>query len=190
MSKAECTGVGEAEIAWVDVETTGLEVSEGHQVLQVAAILTDKRFNEIDSFERVVFFDKVDSTLLRERVANDYVRAMHDKTGLWGRLPDGVPVKQVDEELHAWLVTHQPKENFLYFGGNSQVLDREFMKEFTPQALAHLSYRDLNMTSVEKFFNLIEERPNYTKKRTHDAMDDIRESIESARYHWRMNTPF
>lgn len=190
MSTSNSTSLGEAEIAWIDVETTGLEVSEGHQLLQVAAILTDRHFNEIDSFERVVFYGPVTTTLLREQFANDYVRSMHDTTGLWDQLPSGTPVEQVDEELHEWLKSHQPKEGFLYFGGNSQVLDREFMKAYTPRSIAHLSYRDLNMTSVEKFFNLIEDRPGFEKKKTHDAMDDIRESIASARYHWRMNTPF
>ena len=177
-------------IAWIDVETTGVEVSDGHHLLQVACIVTDDKLNELGTFDEAVFYDAVDAVFLREKVADDYVRSMHDATGLWERLPSGLELPRLDEELLSFLQRFEAEPGKLIFGGNSQFLDRDFLRAYAPKSYRHLHYRNLDMTSVEEFFARTQGRARFEKKRTHDALDDIRESIASCRYHWHESVPF
>jgi len=180
-----------AEIAWIDLETTGLTVPDGHWPLQIAAIITDKNFDELGTLERKIFYTS-DSVFRLKELAGDYVRAMHEATGLWDQLTDekNPTLSILDRDLHAWLVSFQPEVGKLIIGGNSIFLDREFMRAFLPKSYAHLSYRSLDMTSVEKFFGFTEARKEFEKKLVHNALDDIRESIEQAKYHRSLTKPF
>ena len=174
-----------AEIAWIDVETNGADTREGCQLLQLAIILTDLQFNEIDVLEAKFYYTPKESEVLRDN-AIDYVKQMHDATGLWAQISDKdttVSQTEFDEKLLAWMIAYQPESEKLYFGGNSINLDREFMREFLPKSYAHLSYRSMDMTSIELFLVGTDNRLKYTKKLTHEALDDIRESLAQARYH-------
>ncbi len=181
----------EAEIAWIDLETTGLTVPEGHWPLQIAAIITDRQFNELGVFESKIFYAKDNIHRLKE-LANDYVIDMHEKTGLWDQLSDETNPRllELDELLYEWLVSFQSEALRLRFGGNSIFLDREFMRAYLPKSYSHLSYRSIDMTSVEEFFQFTEGRAPFEKKLTHNALEDIRESIAQAHYHKNLNKPF
>lgn len=182
-----------AEIAWGDCETTGLDArpEAGNKLLQIAVILTDGDFNELGEIEATFYFTPEEVEAMKAK-ADPYVLNMHNKTGLWEQLsnPMNPSYEAFDERLKVWLETHQPEAKRLKLGGNSMFLDREFWREFLPKSFEHLSYRDINMTSVEEFFVFTENRPRYVKKLVHEAMSDIRESIEQARYHRSLNKPF
>ena len=171
----------EPKIAWTDVETTGLDTRDGHQLLQIAIIITDKDFNEIAELEQKFRYSPAEVAILKA-MAPPIVREMHEKTGLWDALPDGTPLDEYDDVLLRWLQEIQPKARELYFGGNSITLDREFLREFLPKSYDHLHYHNLDMTSVEAFKDFTDDRPRFEKKKSHDAMDDIRESIASAKH--------
>lgn len=171
----------EAKIAWTDVETTGLDTRDGHLLLQIAIIITDKDFNEIAVLEQKFRYSPAEVAILKD-MAPPIVQEMHEKTGLWDALPDGTPLDEYDDVLLRWLQRYQPKARELYFGGNSITLDREFIREFLPKSYNHLHYRSLDMTSVETFKNFTEDRPWFEKRKVHDALEDIRESIASAKY--------
>lgn len=181
-----------AEIAWIDLETTGLEPNHGHFPLQIAIVLTDENFEEIASIERKVYFREDFLKTLRS-LSDEYVNAMHEKTGLWNAVVDetqATPLMKLEAELISWIQSYVPIEKVLILGGNSISLDREFLREFFPKIYRHLSYRSLDMTSVENFFTFTEGRAPFEKEWAHSALDDIRESIEQARYHKRLSIPF
>lgn len=179
----------EPKIAWSDVETTGLDTRDGHVLLQIAVIITDKNFNEIAVREDKFRYDPAEVEILKA-MAPTIVREMHEENGLWDALPDGVPLNGYDDVLLRWLQSIQPKPRELYFGGNSITLDREFIRQFLPKSYDHFHYRSLDMTSVETFHNFTEDRPWFEKKKAHDALEDIRESIASAKYQRDLNKPF
>lgn len=183
-------GPGQPVIAWIDVETTGLDTRDGHQLLQLAAIVTDKRFDELATIETKFYFDKADVELLRDSSV-PYVRDMHDKTELWSQLssPVNPSHEDFDKTFSAWLREFGPAGTLL-FGGNSITLDREFMREYLPLSYDVLSYQNVDMSSVENFFMFIEDRPKFSKKTMHEALEDIRESIAQAVYHRNQTIPF
>lgn len=177
------TTAREAEMAWIDLESTGVDTRTGDKLLQIAVILTDLDFNEIDTIEAKFYFSPAEVEKLKAQ-ANSFVKDMHATTGLWDRLSDEGNPTQEDFDLHllAWLQAYQPAAKALYFGGNSITLDREFMREFLPKSYEHLSHRSMDMTSVELFLVGSDGRPRFQKKLTHEALEDIRESLAQARY--------
>lgn len=185
--------MADAAIAWGDCETTGLDarVQFNNKLLEIAFVLTDGDFNELAEIQTKFYFTKDEVAKMRDEVV-PFVREMHDKTGLWEELsnPMNPTYEQFDQRLLHFFKTFQPEPGVMWLGGNSVVLDREFMREFLPESFNYLHYRNLDMTAVEGFFSFTEDRPRYEKKLVHSAMSDIRESIAQAHYHKNLNKPF
>lgn len=171
-------------ILWTDTETTGLTPWEGHKLLQVAAVITDTDLNVVsDEFERVVFYDQDEAARLRDAVAGDFVREMHSKTGLWDRLPDGTPIGQVDDELFAFVSEFAPQPKQARLAGNSIRLDLNFSEFGLPRTYAHLHYRSIDVSALAYVTETWGLTPgHFEKKKSHDALDDIRESIAELRW--------
>lgn len=180
----------EARIAWTDVESTGLYPDEGSTLLQVAIIVTDGLFNELAVHESKLSVDASEANRLYLS-AGDYVKAMHEKTGLWDAIV-GEPKSHEDwdEEVLTWLQSVHATPQFMRMGGNSITLDRMHLRAFMPKTLEFLSYRNLDMSSIEYFDELAAKTPPYKKNLAHEALADIRESIAQARYHRDERTPF
>lgn len=183
---------GAPHTAWIDVETTGVDTRTGDQLLQLAIIITDEKFNELGTLESKFYFTPEEVTAMRNR-AIDFVKNMHDTTGLWDELSNESNPSQAefDETLLEWIKTFEPEALKLYFGGNSLFLDREFMREYLPKSYAHLSHQSIDMSSVEIFMLGTDNRAPFKKARTHDALDDIRECIAQGEYHRELSVvPF
>lgn len=168
-------------ITWIDVETGGLDESTD-KLYEVAALVTDRNLNILDpeGFNMVVHYPKEQIEALRN-ASVPFVQEMHDKTGLWERLPDGMPLTDVDAKLHEYIAQFsEPKTS--WFAGNSITLDRNFLRANLPQSFAHLSYRSIDVSSfggvAKAWYGL-----GYEKKLLHSAFSDITESIEELRFY-------
>ncbi len=69
--------------------------------------------------------------------------------------------------------------------GNSICQDRRFMANYMPELEAFFHYRNLDVSTLKELANRWkpEIMAGLTKKATHQALDDIRESIEELRYY-------
>lgn len=159
-----------------DVETTGLEPSEGHKLLEIAVYIAEPTapFGLIDEegFHAIIKHDRDEVYA----VADDYVRDMHNKTGLWDKVENGTPLEEVDEQLLAYLQQHLGKRAGRIFG-NSVRLDMNFMQANLPKSMAWLHYRFLDATGLAWYAHRNFGVPYYEKKRAHTAEEDIRESL-------------
>lgn len=162
-------------LLWGDVETTGLSpFLANDELLQVAFIVTDRFLNIIgDPYEAVIFQDK-------EKMFNlsgEFVQNMHASTGLWDRLElEGRPLDVVDGELVEYVRSFQPNPKKVWWAGNSIKLDRDFASAFLPKMFDTVGYRSMDVSSlsfIAKNWYGVE----FEKKKTHDAVDDIRESL-------------
>jgi oligoribonuclease len=176
----------EKRIAWIDVESNGKSPRDGSRLLQVACIITDADLNELHSgFDEKIFHSTADVRQLFAAAAVN-VRIMHENTGLWDLLPEALQLSEVEEALLDYLKTYIPEEEGKWtpLGGNSITLDRDFLMTEMPSITDFLSYQSYDMSSVARHFrNVIPELPKFEKKYTHDALEDIRESIDEARYY-------
>ena len=168
-------------ITWVDVETGGLDESRD-KLFEVAVLVTDRNLNILDpnGFNMVVHFTEEEVQRLRTEVS-PFVNEMHAKTGLWDRLPTGIPLEEVDARLHEYISQFsEPKTS--YVGGNSITLDRNFLRAYLPQSFNHLAYRSIDVSTVgglaKAWFG-----QSYEKKYLHAAFSDIMESIEELRFY-------
>ena len=168
-------------LAWIDVETTGLNPPED-RLLQVAAIITDLDGNQISKpLDMVVRNPRRYSMYL----ANEFVRDMHTRTGLWDRIEDGAPSTVVDSTLLTLLKTHAPEPRTIRVAGNSVRLDLNFMQYFLPDSYAHVHYRSVDVSAISYAlgaWGVV--TGEFQKRKTHNAIDDIHESI--AQYRWLM----
>jgi oligoribonuclease len=168
-------------ITWIDVETGGLEESTD-KLFEVAALVTDRNLNILDTkgFNMVVHYPKEEIEAIRN-ASVPFVQQMHDKTGLWDRLPTGTPLAEVDAKLHEYISQFsEPRSSYL--GGNSITLDRNFLRANLPQSFGHISYRSIDVSTVaglaKAWFGV-----TYEKKLLHAAFSDITESIEELRFY-------
>lgn len=170
-------------LLWVDVETTGLG-AHAEYLLEVAAVITNLDATvEYGEFHRVIKYPREVVNAIRS-VTDDFVVNMHDQTGLWDRLPDGQNIVEVDRDFLEFIKTTVPEPRKARLAGNSVRLDLNFLEEKLPHTYAHLHYRSVDVSALAYVmadcWGVV---PGYfEKKKTHAALEDIRESI--AEYKW------
>ena len=151
------------------MEMTGLAV-EKEVVIEVAAIITDMDFNEIDTYHSVIkqpqaYLDRMD----------DWNRKHHGESGLIARIPSGRSPDVVERDLLDLLDQHYGSEKAI-LAGNSIAQDRLFINKYFPRFADRLHYRMLDVTSWKIVFNN-KYNFKYEKQGAHRAVEDIRESI-------------
>lgn len=163
------------KLFWIDMEMTGLDV-ENEVIIEVAAIITDVNFNELDHFETVIkqpqkYLDNMDA----------WNTEHHKKSGLTAKVPNGMDPEMVEHKLMDLVNKHFPKwdmeKKFMpILAGNSIAQDRMFIEKYFLNFAETLHYRVLDVSSWKivfaNKFNYI-----YQKSNQHRALDDIRESI-------------
>ena len=166
-----------AKLLWVDLEMTGLS-PERDRILEVAAIATDMRMNEIARFEAVV---KVDPKLMKERMVGEFWDK-NDKSrqDLMAQNENGEDVKVVEQKLLEFVKKYFGKE--VYRAGNSIHQDRKFIEREMPELDARLHYRMLDVSAWKIYFEHALDR-KFKKPENHRAMDDIIGSMEELKWY-------
>ena len=161
------------KLFWIDLEMTGLDI-EKEVVIEVAAIITDLKFAELESFETVVkqpqkYLDSMDA----------WNREHHGKSGLTAKVPNGMQPDQVEAKLLDLVKKHFPNERPI-IAGNSITQDRLFLNKYFPHFAEKLHYRMLDVSSWKIILNN-KFGFEYKKSNQHRALGDIRESIQELR---------
>ena len=166
-----------AKLLWIDLEMTGLEPAKD-RILEVAAIATDMRLEEIDRFEAVV---KVDDNLIKERMVGEFWdKNAKASDGLIEQNKDGEPEKDVEKALIDFLDKNFGKE--IYLAGNSIHQDRKFIEREMPDFNKRLHYRMLDVSAWKIYFeNALNKK--FVKPENHRALDDIEGSIEELKWY-------
>ena len=160
---------------WLDMEMTGLDANTQH-ILEVALVVTDEKFNVLETFESVVFqpqeiIDNMDS----------WCKTQHAKTGLVQKVPFGMQLSDVENALIEIVQKYCPKDKAI-LAGNSIHQDRKFVDKWMGKFASKLHYR---MCDVSSFKIVFEHKYNqkYKKQNKHRALDDVHESIEELKFY-------
>lgn len=166
-----------AKLLWVDLEMTGLDPIKD-RVLEIAAIATDMKLNEIARYETVV---KVDDQLMRERMVGKFWEDNSEsRDELQAQNKNGKPIKDIEKEILEFIDKHCDKE--LYLAGNSIHQDRKFIEHEMPELNKRLHYRMLDVSAWKIYFeNALHKKFNKPEK--HRALDDINGSIEELKWY-------
>lgn len=164
-----------AELFWLDMEMTGLDV-EKEVPIEVAAVVTGWDLKVLDSYHTVI---KQPQKFIA--AMDDWNTKHHGESGLTALIPSGKDPSVVDKELAAFATKHFG-ENRAILTGNSISQDRLFVRRYMPLLDAKLHYRMVDVTSWKVIFNGRYNR-KFAKKDGHRALDDINESIAELKFY-------
>lgn len=171
-------------IVWTDVESNGTHpLLLGSKLLQVACVITDTDLNVLDAsgFDAVVSYTEDEARELYD-AAPPVVQNMHTETGLWDRIVnEGSSVEVIDAQFLDYVKEFFPNPKTAWFGGNSIKLDRDFAEVFLPNFYAHVHYRSVDVSGIAGLARAWYD-VSFVKRKSHDATDDIRESIAELKF--------
>lgn len=177
---AEQKKVTPDKILWIDLEMTGLNPQKD-RIVEMAAIVTDWNFNELDALELGV---KQDEDEIRSLfAANPWAAARPQNTNELIQVSLAAPTElEVESRLLHMINNHFGPDMPALLGGNSIHCDRGFIKQWWPRVEQRLHYRMLDV-SAWKVVMQGKYGTEFTKKEAHRALDDIRESIAELQYY-------
>lgn len=162
---------------WIDLEMTGLDPLHD-KILEVALIVTNYSLEPLGTYHKIVYQNEECLGVMSE-----YVRNMHEKTGLLSKIPhEGIAESRVDEELMTFVKGYLPSGEKAIIAGNSIHQDRKFIDGYLKKFSSLLHYRMLDVSSFKIVFNTLFQM-KYKKKNTHAALDDINESIDELKFY-------
>ncbi|WP_298443709.1 oligoribonuclease [uncultured Ferrimonas sp.] len=161
-------------LIWIDLEMTGLD-PEQHKIIEIATIVTDSQLNVLAEGP-VLAVHQSESELAK---MDDWNVRTHGESGLVERVRhDSVSIEEAQAQTIEFLQQWVP-EGKSPICGNSIGQDRRFLVKQMPQLEAYFHYRYLDVSTIKELTRrwqpeLLEQ---FSKSGSHQALDDIRESI-------------
>lgn len=169
----------DTHMIWVDLEMTGLD-PESDEIIEIASLITDGQLNIIAEGPELIVHQP------EERFAkmDDWNQKQHTKSGLWEKVvASKISIEEAEAQTLAFLKQHLPARK-IPLCGNSIHQDKRFINRYMKQIDAFLHYRMVDVSSIKELVNRwYPGLTGFTKKETHRAMDDIRESIAELKFY-------
>ncbi len=168
-------------LVWIDCEMTGLDL-RADALIEVAALVTDFDLNVLG--EGIDIIVKPPPEALGQMI--DFVRTMHDKSGLLEELDAGVTLAEAEEQVLAYIREHCPDGSRPPLAGNTVSTDRLFLSRDMPDLDSFLHYRIVDVSSIKELSRRWFPKAYFAapaKRGNHRALADIQESIEELRYY-------
>ncbi|ATG73048.1 oligoribonuclease [Zobellella denitrificans] len=167
-------------LVWIDLEMTGLEPDE-HRIIEIASIVTDKELKVLAEGPVLAIHQpeaelaKMDEWNVRTHTGSGLVARVQAST-----VTEAEAVAQTLAFLRQWV-----PEKTSPLCGNSIGQDRRFLARHMPELEAFFHYRNIDVSTVKELVRrwqpaLLEQ---FTKKGSHQALDDIRESIAELQFY-------
>ncbi|WP_017791895.1 oligoribonuclease [Leucobacter salsicius] len=170
-------------IAWIDIETTGLDRDQD-LILEVAAVITDAELNEVAHFSEVVHQDRALAVSMMDKA----VLQMHTRSGLIADLAvtsSASSIVEIEQRLLEFVAEHRALDAPV--AGSNVSFDRGFLELWMPTLNDQaLHYRSIDVSTVKELArrwapHVLETAP--PKDMKHRALADIRESIAELRHY-------
>ena len=170
----------ENNLIWIDLEMTGLD-PERDRIIEIATLVTDANLN-ILAEGPVLAVHQSDEQL---GLMDEWNVRTHTGSGLVERVKAS-PFSDSDAELQ----TIEFLKQWVPAGaspicGNSVGQDRRFLFRYMPELEAYFHYRYLDVSTLKELARRWKPEilPGFKKQNTHQALDDIRESVAELAYY-------
>lgn len=172
--------VSAQNLVWIDMEMTGLD-PEQNVVLEIATIVTDKDLNVLAEGP-VIAIHQSDEELAK---MDDWNVNTHTNSGLVARVKasqhdEAKAVAETLEFIRQWV-----PERTSPLCGNSIGQDRRFMVKHMSELEAFFHYRNVDVSTIKELVRRWQPEllDQFKKSGTHQALDDIRESIAELQFY-------
>ena len=169
-------------LIWIDMEMTGL-LPDSDRILEVAILITDPNLNVVAESPSLVVHQP-DEVLA---AMDSWNQGVHGKTGLIERVRTSTLDEAEVERLALAFVAEYVPASASPMCGSSICQDRRFLARWMPKLEAWFHYRNLDVSTLKELVRRW--RPDlakgFLKQGRHEALADIRESIEELRYYRR-----
>ncbi|HEX5860535.1 MAG TPA: oligoribonuclease [Nocardioides sp.] len=168
-------------LVWIDCEMTGLDL-RADALIEVAALVTDFDLNVLGPGIDLIV--KPPAEALDQMT--DFVRTMHETSGLLTELEQGMALGEAEEQVLAYVHEHCGQNARPPLAGNSVATDRAFLARDMPDLESFLHYRIVDVSSIKELARRWFPRAYFqapAKRGNHRALADIQESIEELRYY-------
>jgi oligoribonuclease len=169
-----------SHLVWIDLEMTGLN-PDTDLIIEIATIVTDKNLN-ILAQGPVLAVHQADAALA---AMDDWNQQHHGQSGLIERvkastIDDAEAERQTLAFIKQWI-----PENASPLCGNSIGQDRRFLYRYMPVLEAYFHYRNIDVSTLKELAArwAPEVKEGFKKESSHQALNDIVESIEELRYY-------
>ena len=166
-------------LIWMDLEFTGL--SDDQLIIETACIITDKNLDILEEGPNLIIY--------RSQEELDRIEAwplkVHTESGLLEKVKKSKIKISEAEKINIDFISKwvEKKEGLLC--GNSIHIDRKYIRKEMPVLDDYLHYRMIDVSSfkevIKRWFKPIKNEPQ--KQNTHQALDDIKGSIEELRWY-------
>lgn len=167
-------------LAWIDLETTGLDPAK-ESILELALVVTDNDLNVVSEWGEVLHWNGD-----RERV-DPVVDEMHQKNGLWDDAGKSFATCEDAERRVLKVLERYVEPRTVPLCGSTIGFDRVFLRRYMPKLERHFHYRNLDVSTLGElalrwFPQVWDKRPRGDDR--HRALGDVLSSIALLKY-WR-----
>ncbi|NEV60922.1 oligoribonuclease [Thiorhodococcus minor] len=170
----------ESNLIWIDLEMTGLDPFRD-RILEIATVITDSHLQLVA--EGPVIAIRQEEEILAGM--DEWNREHHGCSGLIERASSSLYSESDAEAATLEFVSKHVPDGASPLCGNSICQDRRFLARWMPKLEAYCHYRNLDVSTLK----ILAQRwapkvaAGFKKESKHQALDDIRESIEELRYY-------
>ncbi len=170
----------ENNLIWIDLEMTGLD-PECNRIIEIATIVTDANLNILA--EGPVF--AIHQTDEHMAIMDEWNTTTHGASGLVQRVKDSpIDERAAERQTIAFLQQWIPA-GCSPICGNSIGQDRRFLYRYMPELEQYFHYRYLDVSTLKELARRWKPEilAGIKKQSSHQALDDIRDSIAELAYY-------
>lgn len=167
-------------LAWIDLEMTGLDPDRCH-ILEVASLVTTQDLEPVAEGPVLV----VHATEEQLLSLSEWSRRTFTSSGLLDRVRASTVLPGDAEEATLTFLARHTDPRTSPLCGNSVHTDRQFLYQHMRRLHDHFHYRNVDVSSWKEMLRRWYPRRYAapTKAGSHEALRDVRESVDELRYY-------
>lgn len=166
-------------LVWLDLEMTGLDPDRDY-IIEIATVVTDNELNELAVGPVLVLHPGAVALAGMDRWNQEH----HAASGLLERMQSSAVSRDEAEQRTLDFLRPLVPAGESPMCGNSICQDRRFLARRMPELAAFFHYRNLDVSTLKELqLRWFAGTPSFDKEATHQALEDVRDSIAELRFY-------